>query len=201
VLSAIAVAFAVSLTGVSARASEELDVETLRALTRPPSASIHTIASLAFGDGLRFNNPFRLRTELGSDEQSLSLTRGYVDLGVAVAAGRPDGIQHGAALRLSIALGGVPQQVLTPSYFLAYRGPHRAMAFGRLGPAIILSPDPNVGGELALGGAYFLTAGIGVSAEVIGDLFYGAATPERSYSVIPILSAQFGLVIDYEVLP
>jgi hypothetical protein len=115
--------------------------------------------------------------------------------------GPANGFQHGAALRLSLALGGVPQQVLTPSYFVAYRGPHRAMGYGRLGPSIILAPDPNVGGELAVGGAYFLTAGLGLSAELVGDLYYGAATPERGYSVIPILSGQLGFIVDYEVLP
>src|SRR5262249_40793506 len=150
------------------------------------------MATFAIGDGLRFNNPFRLQKQLGSNEKSVSLTRGYVDVGGAYAFGTADGFQHGAALRLSVALGGVEQQVLTPSYFVAYRGDRRVMAFGRVGSPFILSPDPNVGGELAFGGAYFVTAGIGATLEIIGDLFYGAATPDVSYSVIPIVSAQLG---------
>lgn len=179
----------------------EVDSASLRQLSQPVTSTWRVLGSLAFGDGLRFNNPFRLGKELGSDEKSVSLTRGYVDLGAAVALGRPSWFQHGAAVHLSLALGGVPQQVLTPSYFVALRGPRREMVFGRLGPAIILSPDPNVGGELGVGGAYFFTAGIAASAELVGDLYYGAATPSVSYSVIPIISAQLGVLIDYEVLP
>src|SRR5262249_19681578 len=145
----------------STSASEELDTDAVRELTKPPGLSGHIFASALFGDGIRFNNPYRLRSELGQTARSLSLTQGFADLGAAFCLGRPDGIQHGASLRLSIALGGVPQQVITPSYFIAHRGAGRTLLFGRLGPSIILSPDPNVGGELGLGGAYFLTAGIG----------------------------------------
>jgi hypothetical protein len=203
----LAAAIAAIFVASSANADSPVDpiAETASAdakrLTQPPGSSMRFLASLALGDGLRFNNPFRLETELGSDARSLSLTRGYVDFGAAFAVGPPGGFQHGAALRLSVALGGVAQQVLTPSYFIAYRGPRRVMAYGRLGPSIILSPDANVGGEIAVGGAYFLTAGIAASAEIIGDLYYGAGTPDAGASVVPVVSAQLGILIDYEVLP
>ena len=118
-----------------------------------------------------------------------------------MAFGPPDGFQHGAALRLSLALSGVPQQVIAPTYLLAYRGEHRLMGFGRLGVAYVISPDENLGAELGVGAAYFLTAGVGVSAELVGDLFYGAGTNEVKTAVYPILSGQLGLVVDYEVLP
>jgi len=35
----------------------------------------------------------------------------------------------------------------------------------------------------------------------VGSLYYGAATQDRSVTTIPVLSAQLGLFVDYEVLP
>jgi hypothetical protein len=65
----------------------------------------------------------------------------------------------------------------------------------------VLNPDPNVGGELAFGGAYLLTAGLGLQAEIVGNIFYGAATWEKKITSIPMISLQAGLVVDFEVLP
>src|SRR5262249_5432204 len=53
------------------------------------------------GTGLRFNNPYRLATPLGSDAESVSRTAAYVDLGLGATFGSPLGFQHGAALRLT----------------------------------------------------------------------------------------------------
>ena len=162
---------------------------------------MRVLGSLALGQGLRFNNPYRLETPLGDTAESVSTTAPYVDLAMALAFGPPNGLQHGGALHLATALSGIAQTVITPSYLAVYRGPHRAMVCGRLGLPVIVNPDTNVGGELALGGAYFLTAGIGLSAELAFDLFYGAGTRQTSYAVYPILAGQFGVLIDYEVLP
>jgi hypothetical protein len=159
------------------------------------------LASTAVGTGLRFNNPYRLRTELGSDARSVSLTAGYIDVGAAYAFGPPDGLQHGAALHLSLALSGISQQALTPSYLLAYRGEHRFLGYGRLGPSILLAPDPNVGAEIGAGFAWFFTAGLGLTAEVVFNVYSGAGTRQTSAAVYPILSGQLGLIMDYEALP
>lgn len=177
------------------------DDSALAALARPVSSTSRLLASTAVGTGLRFNNPYRLRTELGADARSVSLTAGYVDLGVAYALGPPDGLQHGAALRLSIALAGVSQQALTPSYLLAYRGEQRFLAYGRLGPSILLSPDPNVGAEVGAGLGWFLTAGLGLVAELVFNAYSGAGTRQTSAAVYPVLSGQLGLLVDYELLP
>jgi len=40
-----------------------------------------------------------------------------------------------------------------------------------------------------------------VQSELVGSLYYGAATQDRSVTTIPVLSAQIGLFVDYEVLP
>jgi hypothetical protein len=178
-----------------------MDIAELRALTRPPSGYARLVGSIAFGRGLRFNNPYRLATQLGETAESVSLTASYLDLGAAVSFGEPDRIQHGVALHWSVALAGVSQQVLTPSYFLAYRGPHRFLASGRLGPSIVLSPDPTPGIELGFGLGWFLTSRIAFAGELIFDVYYGAGTPDVGIATYPILSGQLGLLIDYEVLP
>lgn len=187
----------IAFVGLSALISAEARADDLADV----STSWRLLGQAAVGAGLRFNNPYRLQTQLGSDARSLSLTSGYVDLGVAAALGQPNGAQHGAALRLSVALAGVGQQVLTPSYFVAYRGEHAFMGYGRLGPSIVLAPDPNVGGEVAGGLAWFFTSGLGLTAELVFNVYAGAGTFERTPAVYPILSGQLGLVIDYEVLP
>jgi hypothetical protein len=174
---------------------------TLRELTNPPGRYMHLVGTLELGKGLRFNNPYRLATQLGATAESVSLTPTYLDLGGAVAFGPPDGLQHGFALHLSFALAGVAQAVLTPTYIAAYRGPRRFLAYGRLGPSIVLTPDVTVGGELAAGFGWFFTARLAVAAEVVGDIYYGAGTPTKGISTYPILSGQLGLLVDYEVLP
>jgi hypothetical protein len=173
----------------------------LRALSRPPRYYFRLMGSLMVGEGIRFNNPYRLQTQLGDDAESLSLTAAYVDLGGAVMLGPPDGIQHGGALRFSMSMEGVPQQVLTPSYQILVRGGRRVMAYGRLGTPVIIEPDPNVGLEAAVGGGWFFTAGLALTAELVGDLFYGAGTREVKFTTIPVVSMQLGLTVDYEVFP
>src|ERR1700689_1967254 len=61
------------------------------------------------GDGLRFNNPYRLSTVLGSQAQSLSRTAAYTDLGGAILFGDPTFLAHGVVLRASVAVEGVRQ--------------------------------------------------------------------------------------------
>ena len=42
---------------------------------------------------------------------------------------------------------------------------------------------------------------LGVRAELVGDVFYGAGTVERRVPAYPMLSVAVGLVFVYEVLP
>ena len=46
-----------------------------------------------------------------------------------------------------------------------------------------------------------MRAGIGVGAELVGDVFYGAGTREVEHPAYPVLSAQIGVTGTYEVLP
>lgn len=198
---ALAVAFAALAASGRARADEPSDAKAYQELLKTPSGFARLVGTLELGKGFRFNNPYRLESELGKTAASLSTTATYLDLGAAVAFGKPFGLEHGAALHLSFALGGVPQEVLVPAYFAALPLGARGLAYGRVGPAIILQPDANVGGEAAIGGVFFLTGMLGVGGEVLGDLFYGAATLDKKITTYPILSAQLGIVVQHEVLP
>ena len=157
-------------------------------------------ASVMAGTGLRFNNPYRLATPLGSDAESVSRTAAYVDLGIAMTLGNPLGFQHGAALRTTIALEGVGQVVMTPSYF-GWRRWGALAAYGRAGIPVVVTPDTTWGLEGALGAAFFFLGGVGVCAEVIGDVIWGAGTRDVSTATYPILSGQVGFLGTYEVLP
>ncbi|MGZ3456556.1 MAG: hypothetical protein ACXVEF_43525 [Polyangiales bacterium] len=155
---------------------------------------------MAFGAGLRFNNPYRLSKPLGDSAESLSTTAPYGTLGVGTWFGSPDGFQHGPILRYDRSLSGVTQHVLTPSYGVFRRGAWFG-GWGRFGLPILLTPDPNVGGEIAFGGAFYVRSGIAITGEAIGDLFWGAATPENKRPIYPVLSGQLGVMLEWEQLP
>lgn len=174
--------------------------ERLRPLTYRVDGTWRLFGSAELGRGVRFNNPFRLATELGQSAQSVSLTAAYADLGLGLVYGPPDGVQHGGALHASFALKGISQAVLTPAYCLAYRGSQPFLAYGRVGPSIVLTPDPTVGGEIAAGFAWFLTGNIAIAGELVFDLYYGAGTYDVGIASYPILSGQLGLLIDHELL-
>jgi len=161
---------------------------------------LQLMATSFVGDGLRFNNPYRLATPLGSTAESLSRTAAYTDLGVAATIGNPLGIEHGIALRALIALEGVRQFVVTPAY-LAWKRWSGWAAYGRAGVPIVLSPEPTWGFEVGGGAVWFVRAGLGVAAELVGDVFYGAGTREVAHPSYPVLSAQLGFVASWEVLP
>jgi hypothetical protein len=166
--------------------------------TKPGYAQL--FATTFFGEGLRFNNPYRLATPIGGDAESLSLTAPYVDVGLAATFGNPLGLQHGAALRTTVALQGVAQVVMTPSY-LAWRRWRSFALYGRAGIPLVATPDLTWGLEAGLGATWFFLGGIGVAAEVVGDVFYGAGTQEKATVTYPVLSGQLGFVVAYEVLP
>jgi hypothetical protein len=163
-------------------------------------ASIDVFATAFVGDGLRFNNPYRLATVLGANAQSVSRTASYADVGAAVALGDPANTANGIALRASIALEGVSQSVLTPSYLLLRRSNAWA-AYARAGVPLVLSPDATWGIEAAGGGVWFARAGVGIAAELVANVFYGAGTREVARPAYPVLSAQAGLWLSWEAMP
>jgi hypothetical protein len=167
----------------------------------PPETYVHTFGSVAVGRGLRFNNPYRLRTVLGEDAESLSLSATYVDLGLGAALGNPRGLQHGGVAHVSLATDGITQEVASLSYQALRPLGSRWLVSARGGVPLVLEPDLNAGLELAGGGALLLGGGVGLAGELVFSLFYGAATLDKSASVIPLVSLQLGVWLDYEVLP
>ena len=139
-------------------------------------------------------------SSLGGDAESVSRTAAYGDVGLGLAFGRAEGLQHAGALRTTFAVEGIRQVMMTPSYLLWRRWGALA-AYGRVGLPIVLNPNPNVGAELAAGGVFFVRGGIGLVGELVGDMFYGAGTREVSRPAYPLLGAQLGLQVDLEVLP
>jgi hypothetical protein len=161
----------------------------------------HWLGGLYVGKGLRWNNPYRLRNQLGDSAESLSLGATYLDLHVGRTFSGPNGFEHGATVHFSIATDGIRQEVLTPSYLLVKRLSPRVLSYGRVGFPIVLEPDAAVGLEAGLGAAYFFTANLGLGVELDQSLFYGAATIEKALTLIPVTSLALGVFFDWERLP
>jgi hypothetical protein len=162
----------------------------------PLGTYLRTFGELSLGKGLHLNNPYRLGTV---DAVGFSAT--YLDLGVGLVVGPPDGLAHGGRISLLVATDGISQQVMDFSYVALLPLGEHALVRGRAGMPVVLSPDSTVGLEAAVGGAWLFTGGIGASAELVGSLFYGAATPERATTTIPVLALQIGAWFEFEVLP
>jgi hypothetical protein len=193
------------LVSGDARADDALNERVIRARPENPFATKDGYAQFFVtamgGDGFRFNNPYRLSSQLGDTAESVSRTAAYLDLGLGTTLfGNPLGFQHGFSFRTTIALEGVGQVVLTPSYLL-WRRKGELAAFGRLGIPIVASPTVTWGLEAAAGGAYFFLGGIGAVAELVGDIFYGVGTTDVKTATYPVLSGQIGLIGTYERLP
>ena len=117
--------------------------------------------------------------------------------------------RHGVTLALSTNLAGegpaapdpngvdgLTQWTLTPSYLAYFRFGEDLVVNARAGVNLTVSPYFVPGIELSGGATYLITAGLGVYVEVTANLTFGIA-PEPS----PTVSAEIGLMIDYEVLP
>jgi hypothetical protein len=189
-----------SAAPVTEEPNRDVQRQRLLAMTRP-GPQYDFFGTAMVGDGLRFNNPFRLSHELGSNGESLSTTAPYLDLAVGATFGKARGVEHGARLAWSVSLVGVPQQVITPSYLALTRLSPTWLVYGWAGLPILVEPDVNLGGELAVGGAWLARAGLGATAALVVDGFYGAGTAETRASFYPVISAQMGLFVNYEVLP
>src|SRR5437773_2432741 len=113
----------------------------------------------------------------------------YVDLAASITLGDPRKFQPGFSVHVSLGLEGVQQTVVTPSFIL-YRRFRDVAAYARAGIQIIATPETTWGFEGALGGVWFVRGGIGLVAELIGGLAYGAGTREVSAAAYPVLSGQ-----------
>jgi hypothetical protein len=158
------------------------------------------LGSLCIGRGLRFNNPYRLSTPLGDTAESVSLAATYLDLGLALLIGERE-FRQGVSLGGGVALEGIGQFVLTPSY-LAQFGVGDSIALrGRLGVPIVMAPDTTLGLEAGFGSSVSLAYGVGALLELVGSVYFGAATDETSITTIPMLSLQVGVFFEHQVSP
>jgi len=203
----VVVTLAAALLGATRSARADDDAQVAPEKPRPEGDPFRTkpgylqiFATTFVGDGLRFNNPYRLATPLGDNAESVSRTAPYLDIGFGATFGNPLGVQHGGALRTSGALSGVGQIVMTPSY-LAWRRWRAIAVYGRAGTPVVITPDLTWGLEAGLGLTWFFLGGFGVAAEMVGDVFYGAGTRDKATVAYPVLSGQLGFVMAYEVLP
>jgi hypothetical protein len=196
VIPALAVAVAVLASGWGERGARA-DVA-VRAAGEPPP--INGLLSLAIGRGLRFNNPYRLERPLGDSAESVSLAATYLDIGAAVVFGERD-FRHGASLGGDIALQGIGQLVLTPSYLAQFGLSDALGVSGRVGVPVVVAPDTSLGLEAAVGSNLALAYGLGAQLELVGSVYFGAATDETSITTIPMLSLQLGVFFEHGVSP
>jgi hypothetical protein len=182
----------------AAEGNAELDLSPGVAHTKAAELGtyLRTFGELSLGKGVHTNNPFRL----GSTD-AFGFTATYMNLGLGVATGPPEGVQHGGQVSLALATDGVAQQVLSFSYVALFPVTRDLILRGRAGLPVVLSPDSNVGLEFGAGGAWLFTGGLGANAELVGSLFYGAATLDRKATTIPVIALQIGMWFDHEVLP
>lgn len=182
-----------------AAASEPRSADSLESREAP--SSLRGIAALSIGRGLRFNNPYRLATPLGDTPESVSLSATYLDLMLGALWAETLGFQHGVGLSGVVAINGIGQFGLTPSYLLQVGVLPAVELRGRLGVSIVVAPDTTLGLEAAFGSLLAVAYGLGVTGELVGNLFFGAATEERNVTTIPMLSLQVGLFFDHEFAP
>jgi len=95
---------------------------------------------------------------------------------------------------------GRPTPTRRDAAYLLVQGDGGHAGLGRAGLPIILNPDWGVGESWEWAGRGCFRPS-GVQAELIGDVFYGAATWTSGVTTIPMLSVQAGLFADFEVLP
>jgi hypothetical protein len=162
----------------------------------PPASTLHALAALSVGRGLRFNNPYRLEQPLGDTAESVSLSATYLDAGLGALFPVTAELEHGAALDALLALDGIAQFGITPSYLVQYALSRRVGLHGRVGIPIVVAPDAALGLEAAIGPHLPIAYGLGLTAELVGSVFFGAATEQRSVTTIPMLSLQLGVAFD-----
>jgi hypothetical protein len=163
------------------------------------ASQLHGQASLSLGRGLRFNNPYRLSKPLGDTAESVSLSATYLDAGLGILFPMAARLEHGAALDALVALDGIDQFGITPSYLLQYASSPHLRWHARLGLPIVVAPDASLGLEAALGPSVPVAYGLGLTAELVGSVFFGAATEQKGVTTIPMLALQLGIAFDDHV--
>ena len=166
----------------------------------PVVTPVSGLLALAVGRGVRFNNPYRLEEPLGDTAESVSLAATYLDVGGALLFG-PRSFRHGVSVGGGIALQGIGQFVLTPSYLALFGLTETVGVRGRVGVPIVIAPDTTSGLEAAVGSSLDMAYGLGALIELVGSVYFGAATDQTSITTIPMLSLQIGVFFEHQVRP
>jgi hypothetical protein len=172
---------------------------TVQAEPLAAGSTLHALAALSFGRGLRFNNPYRLAKPLGDSPESVSLSATYLDAGLGVLFPAAAKLEHGAMLDALVALDGISQFGVTPGYLVHFAASRQLGLHARLGLPIVVAPDASLGLEAGVGPHVPIAYGLGLTAELVGSVFFGAATEQKSVTTIPMLALQLGLVFDGRV--
>ncbi len=180
---------AIAVAALDARAENAPEPAPASAAT--PTWWVSGAASI--GRGLRFNNPYRLATPLGESAESVSLSASYLELAAAAVRELSGGFRHGVSLSCAFALQGIEQLGVTPSYLLELEYYPHAAARARVGVPFVFAPDASAGLEAAIGQRFEIAWGMGVLAELVGSVFFGAATEEAAITTVPMLSLQLGV--------
>jgi hypothetical protein len=178
----------------------------------------HLVGRLIAGDALRFPDTFGAGLNTPPyvllDAQFLFVNAGNFHMGPGL------GVNVGF---LGSHAPGV-QAALTPQWFAQWRLVPSFGLTGRLGVPIVFTRgvsepqtvnDPRPGSghsmvsapvtsttsvgaaiELGIGGVYYITSGIGLTAEINGGIYFG-----DSFFTLGYIGAAGGLVVDYELLP
>jgi hypothetical protein len=203
-----AVALVLGLTGLCGLASaaepaavgEPSPVAVGQGSSAVGARSARFLAALSVGKGLRFNNPYRLATPLGDSAESVSLSATYLDAGLGVLLPAVPRVEHGPSLDVLLALDGIGQLGVTPSYLLLFEPKPSLGLRGRLGLPLVVAPDASVGLEAGLGAQLPLAYGFGLTGELVGTVFFGAATEQKTVTTIPMLALQLGVCFDERVV-
>ncbi len=156
-----------------------------RALARPPRTAGRVVSTVAMGKGIRFNNPTGLnaaRRYSGYPHSRAGVPRSR---GRARAGGRPTASSTAGRCILGRRRRRPRSRSrrATSSLTAAARA---CSGTRRLGAAIARARRrERRRPSLALGLGYYPLAGVALSGEIVGDLFYGAATYDAAYTVYP----------------
>jgi hypothetical protein len=173
-----------------------------------PKQPAHVIGTVGGGVGVRLTTH--------DEYQQDTLAPVFIDaFGAYVFEGRGT-FRHGVGLGLSLNLtddgtrqlgpGEGEQLVVAPSYLALLRlvggEVPDVVTYGKVSLPLSVSPDLSPGLEVAFGGAYMLTAGLGIYAEVGVSAFLGGGSRGGDdVTIHPLVSGELGVLIDYELLP
>lgn len=213
------VAFAVVCTAANVASAQSAEGETPSAWPTYPSER-HIIGRLMGGAGLRLNDAYGAGLNTPPyvlvDGQFLFLNAGNIHMGPTVGvhlgfnSGHADGVQTGIvpgwsahwrlarpfALTARFGLPIVITRGLTTTQAVDDPRNNSSVMYTPAQAPVGSTTEVGLGFELGVGGIYYITSGIGVTAEINGGLYLG-----NSFYTFPYVGGAVGLVIDYELLP